>query len=96
VLEWPLYIPHGATQRAACHRPSGVMFNGTSAIPPRNVSKEFMEPVRSDEVAQMVAPIRFAFGSRSHSHSSMPISRSGTCVLLESGFPPWRGKWPKG
>ena len=68
----PLYIPDSATLLAACHRPGGVTLNGTSATPPRAIPKEVMKPVRSDEVAQMVAPTRFDHDFRSHSH--LPIA----------------------
>jgi hypothetical protein len=55
-----------------------VIINGASAGPPRKGIKEVMNPVRSDEDAQMVAPTRFASDSRSHSHIRIPDSRLGT------------------
>jgi hypothetical protein len=64
------------------YRPGGVNLNGASAAPPRNYPKEVSKPVRSDEVAQMVAPIRFGFDSRSYSHTPMAGFRfRTTCVL---------------
>jgi hypothetical protein len=75
--EWLLYIPHCATQLAACHRSSGVIINGVSAAPPRDNPKEVVKPVRSDEVAQMVAPTRFDYDSRSHYHTPMAGFRLG-------------------
>jgi hypothetical protein len=90
VCGWPLYIPHSATHLAACHRPSGVSLNGTSATSPRNISKEVVKPVRSDEDAQMVAPIRFDCDSRSHSHILTAEFRIETCVPSGSGSPPRR------
>jgi hypothetical protein len=88
----PLYIPNSATDLAACHRLSGVTINGTSATPPREGPKEVVKPVRSDEDAQIVPPIRFCFNSRSHSHTSLPIADSGTPMLAESGSSQRRGK----
>ena len=39
--------------------------------------KEVMKPVRPDEVSQMVAPTRFEFDSRSHSHILIADFRFG-------------------
>jgi len=47
-----------------------------------------MKPVRSDEDPQMVAPIRFSFDSRSHSHTLIADIRFGNVRPGREWVPP--------